>query len=67
MRWPEFGLVLKKCKNAEGNVYEFGRFRGDRDDRLWPSRLIRIPGTWPWTADYDDPHELDRALAEDVA
>lgn len=64
MRWPEFGLVLRRAKDAEANVFELGRFRGDRDDRAFPERLIRIPGTYPWTADYDDPHRLDEVIED---
>lgn len=65
MRWPEFGLVIKRAENHEDNVFTLGRFRGDRDDRVWPDRLMKRVGAWPWTADYDDPHELDRVLMEE--
>ena len=64
MRWPEFGLVIKRAENAEDTVFALGRFRGDRDDRVWPDRLIKKVGPWPWTADYDDPYELARVLHE---
>jgi replicative DNA helicase len=64
MRWPEFGLVLKRAENAEPTVFQLGRFRGDRDDRVWPDRLIKKVGPWPWTADFDDPYELARVLHE---
>ena len=65
MRWPEFGLVIKRADNHEANVFTLGRFRGDRDDRVWPDRLMKKVGAWPWTADYDDPYELARVLAEE--
>jgi replicative DNA helicase len=53
MRWPEFGLVLKRAKDAEATVYALERFRGDRDVRCWPDQLLKNAGRWPWTADYD--------------
>jgi hypothetical protein len=39
-RWPEFGLFLDK----DG---ELTHWRGDRDQREWPSTLLR-GGTWPF-------------------
>jgi replicative DNA helicase len=59
MRWPEFGLVLKAAPNSEPNVYELARFRGDRDVRCWPDRLLKAAGRWPWTADYDPETQAD--------
>lgn len=53
LRWPEFGLVLRQASNAEANVYALDRFRGDRDQRCWPDRLIKGASRWPWTADYE--------------
>jgi hypothetical protein len=53
MRWPEFGLLLRPAPDAEPNVFELGRFRGDRDERAWPDLLIKGAGPWPWTADYE--------------
>jgi hypothetical protein len=53
MRWPEFGLLLRPAPDAEPTVFELGRFRGDRDERAWPERLIKGAGRWPWTADYE--------------
>jgi hypothetical protein len=72
LRWPEFGLVLRLADNAEANVYELGRFRGDRDVRAFPERLLKTgnaPGAWPWTADYepDTKAALFDAIDEDQA
>jgi AAA domain/DnaB-like helicase N terminal domain len=53
MRWPEFGLLLRPAPDAEPTVFELGRFRGDRDERAWPERLVKGAGPWPWTADYE--------------
>jgi hypothetical protein len=39
-RWPEFGLHL----DADGTL---GHWRGQRDERTWPSRLERGE-PWPW-------------------
>lgn len=41
MRWPEFGLWLDK----DGSLTQW---RGGREERLWPTTLIR-GGEWPWT------------------
>jgi hypothetical protein len=40
-RWPEFGIYL----SPEGDVEHW---RGQRDERSWPTGLQR-GGTWPWT------------------
>lgn len=53
LRWPEFGLGIKRGapderKQRQTMVVE--RWRGHRDDtRVWPSALVRSPpGSWPW-------------------
>lgn len=68
LRWPEFGLVLKRARDAERNVYVLERFRGDRDSRCWPDRLIKHVSDWPWTADYDPDNRADllAAITEDA-
>jgi replicative DNA helicase len=54
-RWPEFGKTLRA---DQGNAHELivGKFRGDRDERQWPERLVRPaygePWRWPWKAVY---------------
>ncbi|MFE5309728.1 AAA family ATPase [Isoptericola sp. NPDC056605] len=56
MGWPEFGLGLRADREAlaqlaEGEkptVFQFVRWRGDRDERAWPDRIVR-GGEWPWT------------------
>jgi len=63
MRWPEFGLVLKRDPDAEPNVFLLDRFRGDRDERPWPERLVKAAGKWPWTADYHPATALEMARA----
>lgn len=69
LRWPEFGLVLRKEPHSETNVYMLGRFRGDRDIRCWPDRLLKHAGKWPWTTDYepDNKQDLFEAIDEDNA
>ncbi len=49
--WPEFGLGLRIDKRAsDSHTYELARWRGHRDaKRMWPFRLIRNGGTWPWS------------------
>ncbi|QUY60865.1 DnaB domain protein helicase domain protein [Gulosibacter molinativorax] len=36
--WPEFGLGLAPGK---GNEVELVRWRGDREERMWPKRLVK--------------------------
>jgi hypothetical protein len=60
LRWPEFGLVLKRePDNQDHNAYVLGRFRGDRDVRSWPSRLYKGVTRFPWAADYEPEAESD--------
>jgi replicative DNA helicase len=70
MRWPEFGLALsREPHNDDRNVYVLERFRGDRELRCWPDRLIKYVGRFPWTADYDPDNKADLfdAVEEDNA
>lgn len=47
--WPEFGLGLRRDKKFDGPVPTFSliRWRGDRDRREWPTRLVH-GNDWPW-------------------
>ena len=47
LRWPEFGIGLRK---ESENCYEIDHWRGARDQRDWPTLLQRHAGRWPWTA-----------------
>lgn len=70
MRWPEFGLALTpEPHNDDRNVYVLQRFRGDRESRCWPDRLIKHVSRFPWTADYDPDNKSDLfdAIGEDSA
>lgn len=51
--WPEFGLGLRRDKKVEGRIPTFSlvRWRGDRDRRDWPARLVR-GRIWPWEESY---------------
>jgi hypothetical protein len=63
LRWPEFGLVLRRDRDAEENVYALGRFRGDRDQRAWPTHLVKgAHPLVPWGAMWDD-LEVEHQLA----
>lgn len=44
--WPEFGFGLRPDPDAPGEV-QVSRWRGDRDERDWPKRMIRGVD-WPW-------------------
>jgi hypothetical protein len=50
MRWPEFGIHL-------GKSGVLTHWRGPRDERAWPRRLVRGE-PWPWVA-RDDPPTTD--------
>jgi hypothetical protein len=65
LRWPEFGLVLKRePNNQDDNSYVLDRFRGDRDSRAWPDHLYKRLGTWPWSADFE--HDTKAALFDAI-
>jgi hypothetical protein len=57
LRWPEFGFGLVKPQNT-GDPFPVQRWRGDREDRAWPTRMTakryqksqRLP--WEPTPDY---------------
>lgn len=60
LRWPEFGMSMKKMRLREGETEPrgvlLGRFRGDRDrSRRWPSALYygTAERAWPWLAPAD--------------
>lgn len=46
--WPEFGLGIKPLEEDPAMV-DLVKWRGDRENRPWPSRLRRgVPGELPW-------------------
>jgi len=47
MRWPEFGFALSPDPTMP-KEYEFKQWRGPRDVRVWPSRLRRSTGIFPF-------------------
>lgn len=53
LRWPEFGYGLRAADGfhpQDNRVVDFVAWRGDREEREWPSRL-RGGGVWPWMQD----------------
>lgn len=49
LRWPEFGWGLRPDDPDESREYLVEHWRGPRDEREWPRKLIK-GGRWPWTA-----------------
>jgi hypothetical protein len=49
LRWPEFGIGIRRDKDDAPDVYTLQHWRGPRDERVWPGEL-RKGGRWPWTA-----------------
>lgn len=51
LRWPEFGYGMRAGDDYDpkDRVVDFVSWRGDREERAWPSRL-RMGGAWPWSA-----------------
>lgn len=51
LRWPEFGYGLRPPKDYQPDerVMDLVPWRGDREERNWPTRL-RAGGWWPWEA-----------------
>lgn len=48
LRWPEFGIGLRKDPAGTPGLYDVEHWRGARDERVWPKQLQR-GGVWPWT------------------
>lgn len=50
MGWPEFGLGLRRDKELKGRIptYSLVRWRGDRDERDWPTLTRGQHQVWPW-------------------
>lgn len=49
-RWPEFGIALQPDPTAP-EVFDLKHFRGGRDVRDWPKKLVR-GHEFPWAAEY---------------
>lgn len=51
--WPEFGFGLAPVEHDE-NMVAIKRWRGDREQREWPTYLHRAvhPEDWPWNPSY---------------
>lgn len=45
--WPEFGFGLAPV-NGKPNEVEVVRWRGDREERMWPKRLVKSPHGLPF-------------------
>jgi replicative DNA helicase len=45
--WPEFGFGIVRSKEDPANLADVLRWRGDRDEREWPTTLMR-GGHIPW-------------------
>lgn len=54
LRWPEFGLGLRRSKDDPNSQAEVVFWRGSREDREWPGALYRRhAGLLPWGPDAD--------------
>ena len=47
LRWPEFGIGLRKENPDDPNRYAIEHWRGARDERAFPKMLVR-GSRWPW-------------------
>lgn len=50
LRWPEFGIGIRKDgpSDEETSEYQVTHWRGPRDERTWPKKLVRGGNSWPW-------------------
>jgi hypothetical protein len=53
MNWPEFGPSLVPEEKNHRDVLLWSHWRGPRDERRWPKKLVR-GDIWPWHAVFDD-------------
>lgn len=49
LRWPEFGIGLRREDPEDDREWLVEHWRGPRDIRTWPRHLMRRSGRWPWT------------------
>jgi hypothetical protein len=55
MRWPEFGYgIATTTQTRKGTPVDFRVWRGPRDEREWPVKLLRS-SPWPWDGEWE-PH-----------
>jgi replicative DNA helicase len=59
LRWPEFGIGLRKDPTIPNRV-TLERWRGDREDRSFPSALNRGTPNAPWIAEGASPQLIAR-------
>ena len=62
LRWPEFGYGLRQTEDysPDTRVVEFMSWRGDREERAWPTRLragVPAGSPWPWVVATDPNRE----------
>lgn len=62
MGWPEFGYGLAADKDSPG-TYVLKRWRGDRDERMWPTWLERGRAL-PWSP--SEKQVIEWGIAEDA-
>ena len=52
-RWPDFGIALAPDEENPKR-HNLSWFRGDRDERKWPTALDRYSKPWSWDPYWDD-------------
>lgn len=53
MRWPEFGVGLRRNRELGDRAFELIHWRGPRDKRDWPAKFEQNSSRgWPWIATY---------------
>lgn len=46
--WPEFGMGLAPVPKTDGKQAQLVRWRGVREERLWPHRLVKATTGLQW-------------------
>jgi hypothetical protein len=49
LRWPEFGIGLRQESPQDHNTFAIDMWRNPRDQRDWPTHLVKRRSVWPWT------------------